>query len=315
MSEHHSNSPTKIQTKLQICLLATQRPLADSVVKLLDDDCYELNSFNLLDDLIDFALKSDKEIDCLILSLSDQLSVSLKQLWQAEILLPTVIIEAKSANYTAKEIDLGDNLTELEVSDIYHPAEVRLYPTQLKEINAYIQLAINKFISLAAKSESEPPEPAQIELGVKKSLIAQQRRLTDKLKQRLSYMGFFYKRDPDAFWLNLAPEQQQELDGQIRQSYRQILLTYFEEDVAIERLIDEFVERAFFADISTSQILEIHMDLIDDFAYQLKIEGRSDDILLDYRLPLIDIVSHLCEIYRRSIPESDYSMNLLFAVE
>jgi circadian clock protein KaiA len=57
------------------------------------------------------------------------------------------------------------------------------------------------------------------------------------------------------------------------------------------------------------------MDLMDDFAHQLKIEGRNDDILLDYRLPLIDIISHLCEIYRRSIPESDASINLLFTVE
>jgi circadian clock protein KaiA len=90
---------------------------------------------------------------------------------------------------------------------------------------------------------------------------------------------------------------------------------YFTHDGDINKLIDEFVDRAFFADISTSQILEIHMDLMDDFSHQLKIEGRNDDILLDYRLPLIDIISHLCEIYRRSIPESDASLNLLFTVE
>lgn len=49
------------------------------------------------------------------------------------------------------------------------------------------------------------------------------------------------------------------------------------------------------------QIIEIHMELIDKFSKQLKLEGRNDEVLLDYRLTLIDILAHLCEIYRTSI--------------
>ena len=44
------------------------------------------------------------------------------------------------------------------------------------------------------------------------------------------------------------------------------------------------------------------MQLMDGFAKQLKLEGRSEEILLDYRLTLIDVIAHLCEMYRRSIP-------------
>jgi circadian clock protein KaiA len=33
------------------------------------------------------------------------------------------------------------------------------------------------------------------------------------------------------------------------------------------------------------------------------LEGRSEDILLDYRLTLIDVIAHLCELYRRSVPQ------------
>ena len=44
------------------------------------------------------------------------------------------------------------------------------------------------------------------------------------------------------------------------------------------------------------------MDLMDILAKQLKLEGRSDEVLLDYRLTLIDVIAHLCEMYRRSIP-------------
>jgi len=44
------------------------------------------------------------------------------------------------------------------------------------------------------------------------------------------------------------------------------------------------------------------MDLMETFAKQLKLESRSEEILLDYRLTLIDVIAHLCEMYRRSIP-------------
>ncbi|MGK7898848.1 MAG: circadian clock protein KaiA, partial [Xenococcus sp. (in: cyanobacteria)] len=59
----------------------------------------------------------------------------------------------------------------------------------------------------------------------------------------------------------------------------------------------------------------IHMELMDEFSQQLKLEGRSEEILLDYRLALIDIVAHLCEMYRRSIPRKDVPLDLLLKLE
>jgi circadian clock protein KaiA len=269
-----------------------------------------------MEDLADFVINNYEQIDCLVLSSGKkQLDSLINRLWQAEILLPTVVIEAEAGSWETEADDLAACMIELESSNIYHQAEIRLYPKQLKEINSYINLAINKFISLAPGGKTEILSACKQHQEVQKSLIAQQRRLTDKLKERLGYLGFFYKRNSDFFWPNLSQPEQEKLAAQISQSYRQILLIYFTRDTEINKLIDEFVDRVFFADISTSQILEIHMDLMDDFAHQLKIEGRNDDILLDYRLPLIDIISHLCEMYRRSIPESDASMNLLFTVE
>jgi circadian clock protein KaiA len=85
--------------------------------------------------------------------------------------------------------------------------------------------------------------------------------------------------------------------------YREIVLEYFKESSStINNKIDEFVNAAFFADFSVSQVLEIHMNLMDEFSKKLKVEGRSEEILLDYRITLIDIIAHLCEMYRRSIP-------------
>lgn len=319
MSDHQNNhlSSETRPIKLQICLFSTQSQLRDWVRKLLNSDRYELKCLSLIEDLTDFVINNYEQIDCLVLSCHEQLDLLFNQLWQAEILLPTVILEGDSLSL---EPDLANDfascLLDLEASNIYHQAEVRLYPKQLKEINSYVNLAVNKFISLAPGSKTSKYFACkEQDATVPRSLITQQRRLTDKLKERLGYLGFFYKRNPDSFWPNLSSSEQEELAAKISQSYRRILLIYFTHGEEINKLIDEFVDRAFFADISTSQILEIHMDLMDDFAHQLKIEGRNDDILLDYRLPLIDIISHLCEMYRRSIPESDPSLNLLFTVE
>ena len=320
MSDHqdnHLSSETR-PTKLQICLFSAQSQLWDWFSKLLNSDRYELKCLSLMEDLTDFVINNYEQIDCLVLSCNEQLDLLFNQLWQAEILLPTVILEGDLISLeTDQANDFASCLLDLEASNIYHQAEVRLYPKQLKEINSYINLAVNKFISLAPGSKTSKYFACkeQQDATIPRSLINQQRRLTDKLKERLGYLGFFYKRNPDSFWPNLSPPEQEELAAKISQSYRQILLMYFTHDGEINKLIDEFVDRAFFADISTSQILEIHMDLMDDFSHQLKIEGRNDDILLDYRLPLIDIISHLCEIYRRSIPESDASLNLLFTAE
>ncbi len=100
----------------------------------------------------------------------------------------------------------------------------------------------------------------------------------------------------------MTPFQRDEVLQQLKQDYREIILSYFLDQPRLNEMIDNFVNVAFFADVPISQIVEIHMELMDEFSKQLKLEGRSDEILLDYRLTLIDMLAHLCEMYRRSIP-------------
>lgn len=314
MSDYQNHSLTReaTPTKLYICLFSTPEQLSDSVTKLLNRDRYEFKCLSLAEELTDFVVKNHEQIDCLILMGNFPSSSVISQLRQSEILLPTVLVQTdEQIDILSKPTtDYGKILAETAAKTIYHQAELRLYVTQLAEINSYINLAITKFLSFAHSDKTN-----QDSSKVKSCLIAQQRRLTDKLKERLSYLGVYYKRNHDAFYSNLSSAEQEELHYRLSQVYRQILLDYFDNDSGINKLIDEFVDQAFFADISTSQILEIHMELIDDFSYQLKIEGRNDEILLDYRLPLIDVISHLCEMYRRSIPGEDISLELLLTVE
>lgn len=93
--------------------------------------------------------------------------------------------------------------------------------------------------------------------------------------------------------------EQQELLQNIKSDYRLILISYFSTDAQSEQ-IEQFINGVFCANIPVPQIIEVHMELVDEFSRQLKREGRSDEILLDYRLALIDILAHLCEFYRCS---------------
>ncbi len=312
-------STEKIKSKLHICLFYTQQQLAKLVIERLNSDRFKVKDLSLSSNLVDF-LTDNKQIDCIVLIKDNQSSSALEQLWQSRILLPMVIVEIEQfANpnlESADDCNFLDDITQTCI--IYHQAEIHLYPTQLAEINTYINLAITKFLSLSPSSNLNihktinEPETEKVH----RSLVLQQRRLTEKIQARLGgYLGIYYKRQSSFFYRNLSKQEQEKLDQKLSQSYCQILLKYFNENSETNKLIDEFVDQAFFADISTSQILEIHMKLIDEFSYQLQIEGRNDDILLDYRLPLIDITAHLCEMYRRSIPGGDFSLELLFGVE
>jgi circadian clock protein KaiA len=131
----------------------------------------------------------------------------------------------------------------------------------------------------------------------------------------LGYLGVYYKRNPKSFYRNLEPAEKQEFLEQLALEYREIILTYFNQSVDINQEIDQFVNSAFFADISVSQILEIHINLMDEFSQHLKLEGRSEEILLDYRLALIDILAHLGEMYRRSIPREDIPFDVFYQTD
>lgn len=110
-----------------------------------------------------------------------------------------------------------------------------------------------------------------------------------------------YHREHQSLFQQMPSVTQQEFWQQLKADYRQILLLYFTNDVTVKQQIDKFINVVFNAKIPVPQIIEIHMELIDEFSKQLKIEGRSDEILLDYRLTLIDVLAHLCEVYRSSI--------------
>ncbi|WP_017317016.1 phosphatase RsbU N-terminal domain-containing protein [Mastigocladopsis repens] len=118
------------------------------------------------------------------------------------------------------------------------------------------------------------------------------------------YAVKYYTLKSHQFFQQMTRADQRALLQQLKSDYRQILINYFiTTDKTLKEKIDKFINAVFYANIPVPQIIEIHMELIDEFSKQLKMEGRSDEALLDYRLTLIDILAHLCELYRCSIPK------------
>lgn len=303
-----------MSAQLTICTFVHSESLALALSQLLSSDRYTLYATNSESEFFDLLEQNKQYLDCLVLQEDASLLGTIDRLYKQGMLLPVVIFlqEAEQPTDSAQSNNLQDTTTQktenafvANANHLFHAAEVRLVTTQLDGIGDSIDKAIAQFLSLSSASSLPAPvatvDPAT-EQTTRSILIQQQHRLSEKLKERLGYLGVYYKRNPQLFLRHLSQQERAKFLESLKLEYRQIVLMYFSPDSNLNQKIDNFVDRAFFADISVSKIVEIHMELMEEFSKQLKLEGRSEEILLDYRLTLIDVIAHLGEMYRRSIP-------------
>lgn len=177
----------------------------------------------------------------------------------------------------------------------YHDAEVHLPPDQLEQLSYSFDAALSRFLRRGLQGSGTPGGGGEPE-------VADRWKLANRLQGRLGYLGVYYKRDPSRFLRHLIPSEREELLRSLTRTYRDLLLSYFRDPAAANQALESFVNTAFFIDLPITRIVEIHVNLIDGFSAQLKLEGHKIEFLQDYRLALIDVMAHLCEMYRRSIP-------------
>ena len=297
-------------TNLQVCCLESENKAnqtESTLTNFLQADRYTITVVSELEALVSLLTKPQNIQDCLVIfgdSIGNEGSDGkfgvesiVKHLGRLNIFMPTILVRE---NF----YELNDSHHEQSEPQDFYRAIVSINLDQIQDLPAIIDQAIATFIQISPQIRHQvyvniPDAP------ISESLTVQQQRLADKLNERLGYLGVYYKRDSRLFLRNLSPEDRKEYIGRLKSLYRSVILEYFsEKSPDLNQTIDEFVNLAFFADISVSQVLEIHMELMDDFAKQLRLEGRNDEILLDYRITLIDMIAHLCELYRRSIPRS-----------
>lgn len=265
--------------------------MSNSIRHSLEGDRFLVTVFGWKSDPLKFLAQKTHQVDCLIVEDTPEL-IPLVEVLSQSALVPLLLLTSSSSSPSR----------EWETSG----ALVKVSSKQLDAIPQAVEAAIGQFLKLTAPDEDSFGKSSSQSLSLpsyQSLLRLQQQRLAEKLKERLGYLGVYYKRNPKNFLRHLPPAQRQELLDSIKHEYREIILNYFSDDAkSLNQKIDDLVNMAFFADVSVSQIVEIHMELMDEFSKHLKLEGRSEEILLDYRLTLIDTIAHLCEMYRRSIP-------------
>lgn len=189
----------------------------------------------------------------------------------------------------------------------YHADEVHLPPDQLEQLTYSLDAAIARFLShglepAGAPSRGDADAASATLERADDAQMPERWRLANRLQARLGLIGVFYKRDPGRFLRKLAQGERKLLLGSLERTYRDLLLSYFRDPAAANQALESFVNTAFFGDLPASEVVEIHVRLIESFSGQLRLEGRQSDFLQDYRLVLLDVMAHLCEMYRRSMP-------------
>lgn len=296
MSDNHTPNPESARRpQLSLCIFTFSGELAGEIGRFFSDDRYGFVQLDSDEAFFQHVLQEQHQIDCLVLQEDAHLDSVIPELKRHDVFVPAVILYHQ-ANLPSRD----------DVPQFYHDSEVRLRTDQLDRLGESVNKAISQFITKAVTlhltdESTDEATPASLYYWI----MRQQKRLADKLRERLGYLGVYYKRDTRNFLRHLSSAEQQQFIEQLEFKYRQIILTYFADDRDLNNKIDEYVNMVFFADVPVTRIVEIHMNLMDNFSKQLKLEGRNEDVLLDYRLTLIDTIAHLCEMYRRSIPRED----------
>ena len=278
---------------LQICCLLSEPSHHSLIGQILAGDRFNITSFNTIEQVSKNLIEEQSNQDCLIIWLGDE--IGSPRVSDLGICLPTVVILSPHSFWSKSYLDSQNN-PENKLEPIY-PATVTLGIENLIELPETIDKAIALFLKIPTKLPNQVSEQYA-------DIATAQQRLSKKLQERLGYLGVYYKRDPTQFWRRLSDQEKTAYIKRLAEIYRLVILEYFKDkSKQLNTLIDEFASMCFFADISVSQVLQIHMELMENFAVQLRLEGRNEEILLDYRITLIDMIAHLCEMYRRSIPK------------
>ena len=212
--------------------------------------------------------------------------------------IDAVVVEQQLLDSTTREQLVGRGLLfpavvvgEVKGHVDYHPEELHLAEDQLAQLGYTIDASISRFLR-QGRADGRPEDAG----------VGSVDKLSRRLQERLGYLGVFYKRDPSRFLGSLPVEERHELLESLQRTYRDLLISYFRDPAAANQALESFVNTAFFSDLPITRTVEIHVDQIDEFWTQLRLEGHKSDFLQDYRLALLDVMAHLCEMYRRSIP-------------
>ena len=232
-----------------ICTLLSSVSLVDLFTQILEGDRYSLVHATY-DNFLELVDKDKHRIDCLILEDTSALTKVVSHLHREAILLPTVLLQMEGDTEPSAQDNHSISGVSEQNESSYHIAEVRVQDSDPNTILQGIDQSIAQFLQLS-KACRLPRTSAQVAtVELQDNLATQQQRLSQKLKERLGYLGVFYKRNPQQFFYKLSPEEQADYLATIKRDYRDIVLNYFRTGSSVNQEIDDFVTQIFFSDIS-----------------------------------------------------------------
>ena len=269
---------------LTIVSLLRDPALAQACGQWLREGPYRMEALDPRADPVEILEGKPESFDAVLLEQGVLASEIRQSLIERGLLLPAVVI--------------GEVTGRVEL----HEAEVHLPPDQLEQLSYSLDAAVSRFLHRGLPRAASLGPDGGCGGAVSPNHGGERWKLTNRLRGRLGYLGVYYKRDPARFLRNLPKGDRQELLRSLTRTYRDLLLSYFRDPASANQALESFVNTAFFSDLSITKTVEIHMNLIDGFAKQLQLEGHTNDFLQDYRLALLDVMAHLCEMYRRAVP-------------
>lgn len=262
---------------LTIASLLREPRLAEACAQWLQGGRYQLVSLGSGENPVEVLDQRREDFDAVLLEQGVLAADVFRDLGEKGLFLPAVVIG------------------EVTGRQEYHDAEVHLPADQLAQLSYSFDAAVSRFLRRGLSNGGSQ--------GVGNGKEAIDRwKLANRLDGRLGYLGVYYKRDPSRFLRNLGESERTDLLDSLQLTYRDLLISYFQDPAAANRALESFVYTAFFSDLPITYTVEIHMKLIDEYDKQIKLEGHKTDFLQDYRLALLDVMAHLCEMYRRSVP-------------
>ncbi|MBC1260641.1 circadian clock protein KaiA [Synechococcus sp. BSF8S] len=276
------------QPALTVASLIRDQPLRKACATWLPEGRYEVLELGLRQDPSAELERCWDQIDAVLLEPGVLSNETFQRLRAQGMVLPAVVV--------------GQISGQME----YFQDEIRLPPDQMEQLSYSLDAAISRCL----RRRSSRPSSDHLAGGDGQEEVGEQPnwRLPHRLQERLGYLGVFYKRDSSRFLRNLPAAERNVLLRSLQRTYRDLLISYFRDPAAANQAIESFVNTAFFIDLPITKTVEIHVNMIDDFWKKLQLEGHKQDFLKDYRLALLDVMAHLCEMYRRSLPPEVPSM-------
>ena len=245
-------------SQLSICLFVKSSHLLEVLRQGLQNDRYILLEQHSEASLLEYLRHKQHTVDCLILEDNDCMPDLIRHLNDHKLLFPSVIIlnqsslesnflQDQSGHFTNTPNPSHNQEHDTDLNHLpsrYHAAEVLLWDYLLissqesdgsqpiKQTNRHLEAVIDKAIvqflqlspvswlrrqSILATNDNAISESNYL-------LLQQQQRLAEKLKERLGYLGVYYKRDSQQFLRHLPPGAAQELLRNLRLAYREIIL-------------------------------------------------------------------------------------------